>query len=138
LLSLVIARGSCRWWEACGDGCAQAVGGHRGGDVAGAQGDPGAGLAAVLRRPRLGREVVGYDGHPVALADRLAGAAGQEAEGGDLHPAGDAVGAGGAAGDLQGQAELDAVGAVAGGELAGVVAEAAGDGDGIHGFSLVR
>ena len=59
------------------------------------------------------------------------------AEGGDLDPAGDVLAA--AAGDLDGQAEFDAGGAVAGGEGAGVIAEAAGDGDGdgVHGFLLV-
>src|ERR1019366_7502967 len=76
----------------------------------------------------------GQDGHPVALADGGGGAGGQERERGDLDPAGDVL-AGAPGGDLQGQAELDAVGAVAGGEAAGVIAEAAGDGDAdrVHG-----
>src|ERR1022692_496696 len=117
----------------------QGVEGHRGGDLDRPQGDPAAGLAVGRGGPRLGGEIVGQDGDPVALQDRCGGPGGQEAERGDLHPAGDAV-AGAAGGDVEGQAELDAVGAVAGGEAAGVVAEAAGDGDAdrVHGFSLVR
>ena len=105
------------------------VEGHRGGDLAGPQGDPGARLAAAGRGPRLGHQVIGQDGDPVALADRVGGAVGQQAEGGDLDPPGDAVTAGAAGGQVEGQAQLDAVGAVAGGEGAGVIAEAAGDGD---------
>ena len=117
----------------------QGVEGHRRGDLAGPQGDPGAGLAGAGGGPGLGHEVVGQDGDPVALADRLGGAGGQQAEGGDLDPAGDAVAAGGAGGEVEGQPQLDAGRAVAGGERAGVIAEAAGDGDAdrVHGFSLV-
>src|ERR1022692_454812 len=91
----------------------QGVERHRGGDLAGPQSDPAAGLAAAVGGPRLGHEVVGQDGDPVALPDRGGGAGGQEPERGDLDPAGDAV-AGAAGGNVDSQAQLDAVGAVAG------------------------
>src|ERR1017187_3461822 len=112
----------------------QGVEGHRRGDLPGPQGDPAPGLAAAGGGPRLGGEVIGQDGDPVALPDGGGGAGSQEPERGDLDPAGDGV-AGAAGGDVDGQPQLDAVGAVAGGERAGVIAEAAGDGDAdrVHG-----
>ena len=62
-------------------------------------GTPGrARLAGAGGGPRLGDEVVGQDGHLVALADRLGGALGEETERGDLDPAG-----GVAAGDRAGR-----------------------------------
>ena len=70
---------------------AHGVEGHRGGDLAGPQRDPGAGRAVVGAEPGFGGQVIGEDGDPVALADRVGGAAGQDAEGGDFDPAGDAV-----------------------------------------------
>src|ERR1019366_9401567 len=85
--------------------------------------------ARRVTRPRGSPlDVVGQDGHPVALPDGGGGAGGQGPERSDLDPAGDAV-AGAAGGDVEGQPELYAVGAVAGGEATGVIAEAAGDGD---------
>ena len=116
---------------------AQRVEGHRGGDLAGPQGDPGAGLPlsvlgqasairssarTVTRSPLRTDSAVRLASTPkaVTLTQRVM-----------LSPV--------AAGHFEGQAELDAGGAFAGGEGAGVIAEAAGDGDGdgVHGFSLV-
>src|ERR1017187_4220212 len=62
----------------------QGVEGHRGGDLDGPQGDPAPGLAVGRGGPRLGGEVVGQDGDPVAFADGGGGAGGQEPERGDL------------------------------------------------------
>ena len=108
---------------------AELVEGHRRGDVLRPQGDPGPRLAVAGRLPGLGHQVIRDDGDPVTLADRRGGALSERAEGDDLHPAGDAVGARDAGGNLEGEPEFDARGAGVGGEGAGVVAEAAGDGD---------
>ena len=124
---------------AAGPAGGQGVEAHRGGDLAGPQHHLAAGggavLAGVLGDPRVGGQVVGGDGHPVALADGAGGAAGQGAVGGDLDPAGDLPAGLGAGRQVEGQPQLDAGGAVAEGEVAGVGAEGAGDGDGdrVHG-----
>src|SRR5579863_1561259 len=111
--------------QAGGDG----VVAHRGGDLGGPQTHPAASFTGVLVHPDVGGQVVGDDGHPVALVNRGRGAAGQHAVGGDLHPAGDLAPTVAAGGQVEGQAQLDAGDIVADGEGAGVIAHAAGDGD---------
>lgn len=78
------------------------------------------GVPRGLVARRAGGQVISDDGDPVALADRVGGAAGQDAEGCDLDPTGD--GLTGTAGHLDGQTELGAWGAFAAGEGAGGVA----------------